>query len=878
MSILPIKTVPAVLVPAVLTCLLASLAGFVLAAESPPAMTLDQALQQLQTYDYGQNDQPLRVLELAVVRQATDAASRADVAQRLAAVLAAPGTTQAVRVFLCQQLAVVGGDAQVPLLAKLLDDPATAEIARYALDAIPGAASLAALREALGRVQGPARIGVINSLGLRRDDRSVRSLAELLANPDPAVAAAAAEALGKIASADAASALLRTTATPPTAIALHNARLQCAQRWAAAGDAPAAAEIYERIWSSDLPPAQRVGGLLGLAQLAPDKAGPLVLSTLGSEAPLLQATAMQVASRLPGVAMTTALAERLPHLAPDGQVLLLDALAQRADRTAAAAVFKLTDSEHESVRVAAVTALGQLGDASLVTPLVDLAAAGGGAVAVAAQAALAKLTGGEVEPALLAVAGDVDAARRAAVFRVLAARRAVGAAPRLLQAAAEPDAGLRVAAIEALAAVADADSYEPLVALLVAASTPADAQAAERAVLAAGGRLPSPEQRLAPLLVGLERAPDQAKPSLLRVLGGIGGPASLAAVRGQLETAEPTVLDAAVRALAAWSDTAAAPELLKLAQSAASPAHRVLAMRGYLRLAGEIQDAAARLKMLEAVRPIATNQPAKRLLLATLADAADPGALQIAAGFLGDPEVLAEAEVATLRIARGLVRRDAPGVRAAMRKLRDTTRDPAVAADAAALDEEAMKAPPPDAAQTALQHDQARSDATKAALAKRAPPGYRLACYLDCGPDAIDGGKDGPLLRLVGGGTYYWTGAEQVADVRVGSVFFDSGRVIFEAAGLDPKKSYQLGFSWWDFDHATRAQSVLLATGKGENETKALDKTQLPSGANKQPPEERTLPVPAELVRDGTLRVTFRNEAQPNVVVSELWLWESVAE
>ncbi len=869
MSIATIKTLP---------FLLATLAGIAIAAESVPEMALDQALAQLQTYDYGQNDQPLRVLERAVLRQATDAASRSDVAQRLAAILAAPGTTHAARVFLCQQLAIVGSDAQVPLLAKLLDDPQTAEIARYTLDAIPGDASLAALRDALSRLQGPVRIGVINSLGLRRDDKAARELAELLSHTDPSVASAAVEALGKIATAEAASALQSARATPTTAIRLHNARLQCAERRAATGDAQSAAGIYEQIWSSDLPPAQRVGGLLGLARVAPDKAVPVVLSTLAADEPLLQATAMQLASRLPGAAVTTALVERLPQLDAAGQVLLLDALAQRGDRAAAAAVQKLTAAEQEPVRVAAVSALATLGDAALVPRLLELAAAGSGTLPPAAQSALARMTGAGVEPALLALAGDGDAARRTALFRVLAARRAAGAAPTLLRAAADPDAQVRLAAFEALAAVAEADSYAPLVALLVAAPTPADAQAGERAVLEAGSRLASPQQRLAPVLAALERAPNQAKPALVRVLRGIGGADSLAAVRGQLVNPDAAVLDAAVRALAAWPDAAAAPDLLQLAQSAASPPHRVLALRGYLRLAGEIQDAAARLKMLEAIQPIATNPQSKRLLLATLAEAAEPGALQVAAGFLGDPDVLAEAEVATLRIARGLVRRDAPSVRAAMRKLLDTTKDQAVAADAAALDDEALKAPPPDAAQTALQFDKARSDATKAALAKRAPPGYRLACYLDCGPDAADGAKDGPLLRLVGGGTYFWTGSEQVADVRFGSVFFDSGRVIFEASGLKPAKSYQLGFSWWDFDHATRAQAVILATGKGEDETRVLDKTKLPSGADKQAPEERVLSVPADLYRDGTLRITFRNEAQPNVVVSELWLWESSPE
>ncbi|HPM83968.1 MAG TPA: HEAT repeat domain-containing protein [Candidatus Anammoximicrobium sp.] len=859
----------------ILTFLLTALTAAASAAESLPEMTLDQALDQLRTYDYGQSDKALRAIELQVVRSAADAAGKAQVAERLAAVLADPKLTQAAKVFICQQLLTIGTESQVPLLAKMLDDPQTAEIARYTLDAIGGEASLAALRGALSRLKGPPRIGVVNSLGLRRDVRSVGALSDLLAQADPELAAAAAEALGKIATAEAAAALQKAAVAPQAEIRLHNARLQCAERLTAAGDAATATRIYEAIWASDLPSARRLGGLVGLAKAAPEQAVPLVLSSLAAEDPLLRASAMQLAGRLPGQAMTAALVARLPQMEPEGRTLLLGVLAQRGDRGSAAAVVQQTEDENEAVRAAAVAALATLGDAAHLKRLVELAASGGGAVQAAAQSALARMTGADVEPALLKMAGGGDTASRAAVFRVLASRGAAAAAPVLLQAAAEPDAELRRAAFEALAAVTGPESYGPLVALLVSTATPGDTQAAERAVLEAGTRLATAQERLAPVLAALDKASDQGKPSLVRVLGGIGGVEALTAVRGQLAGSDETIRDAAVRALANWTDAAAASDLLTLAQTAESVAHRVLAMRGYLRLAGEVKDAAARLKMLEGIRPVATNQQSKRMLLATLAEAADPGALQVAAQFLGDAEVQAEAEVAVLKIARALVRVDPPGVRAAMRKVIDTTKDQQVAAVAESLDEEAMKAPPPDAAQTALQHDRARSDATKATLAKRAPQGYRLVCYLDCGPDRVDGAKGGPLLRLVGGSTYFWAGAEQLADVRFGSVFFDGSRVIFEASGLNPKKSYQLGFTWWDFDHATRAQSLILATAKGENEVKVLDKTRLPSGTAKQAPDEKTVAVPPELYRDGSLRISFRNEAQPNVVVSELWLWES---
>jgi hypothetical protein len=426
--------------------------------------------------------------------------------------------------------------------------------------------------------------------------------------------------------------------------------------------------------------------------------------------------------------------------------------------------------------------------------------------------------------------------------------------------------------------LAEPESYARLVEFVASAPTPAESAAAQRAVLAVGSSLATAADRLGPVLAALGSAPARARPALIQVLAGFGDPEALAAVRARLDDVDPAVADAAVRALAGWPDASAAADLLTVAQGAKLPAHRMLALRGYLRLAGTVKDPASRLKMLEQVRPIATTTPSKQALLAVLAEAADAGALVVAAGFLDDPAVRAEAEAAVLKLGRALARVDPPVVRAAMKKLMDTAKDKALADQAAAIDEEALRAPSPEAVERALQYDKKRSDALKAALAKRSPKGFRLACYLDCGPDAADGVRGGPLLRVVVGSAHFWPESDRAADIRFGTIWFDGQRIVFEATGLNPKKAYQIGFTWWDFDHATRAESVLLATGKGDREVTVLDKTQLPSGANKEPPGEKTLPVPPDLYADGTLRISFRNETQPNAVVSELWLWESEAQ
>src|SRR6185503_2803815 len=76
----------------------------------------------------------------------------------------------------CKWLAVYGNQDAVPALSPLLADPQLSSWARIALEVIPGRAADEALREALGKLQGKLLVGVINSIGVRRDAKAVSGL------------------------------------------------------------------------------------------------------------------------------------------------------------------------------------------------------------------------------------------------------------------------------------------------------------------------------------------------------------------------------------------------------------------------------------------------------------------------------------------------------------------------------------------------------------------------------------------------------------------------------------------------------------------------------------------------------------------------------
>ena len=133
--------------------------------------------------------------------------------------------------------------------------PHPADMARYALERIPGAAVNAALREALLKTSGTAKVGIINSLGQRRDKKAVKELAKLVYDSDALTADAAAAALGKIASPGATKALAaaRTKTKGKLRLVVLDSYLKCADRLAARGKKSEASAIYKQLSGEPAP-------------------------------------------------------------------------------------------------------------------------------------------------------------------------------------------------------------------------------------------------------------------------------------------------------------------------------------------------------------------------------------------------------------------------------------------------------------------------------------------------------------------------------------------------------------------------------------------------------------------------------------------------
>jgi HEAT repeat protein len=161
----------------------------------------------------------------------------------------------------CRELARIGTRAAVAPLAGLLADEKLAHMARYGLEPIPDPAVDEALRDAASKLKGRPLIGVIGSIGVRRDAKAVDLLAKQLKDSDTDVMQAAARALGSIGTTTAAKALENTLAgTPaPSRLAVAEGLFRCAEALAAHGQRGDALAIYERLNRAEIPQQVREG-------------------------------------------------------------------------------------------------------------------------------------------------------------------------------------------------------------------------------------------------------------------------------------------------------------------------------------------------------------------------------------------------------------------------------------------------------------------------------------------------------------------------------------------------------------------------------------------------------------------------------------------
>ncbi len=616
----------------------------------------------------------LQLFATAALAQSTQTkqASQAKTEQLLKLVQTGNLTAEKAAAF--EELAVYGTNKVIPILAPMLADKQLAHYARYALQANPDPAVDELFREALKTLKGDLLIGVINSIGVRKNADSLKALQDLLSNDSPKVIEATATAIGAIATGEASDILQTalTSAGDASRYGIARGCLVCAENMAKTNQTDAAVAIYDLVRAADIPNNLNMAGLRG-AILARQAAGvELLVEQLASDDLDAVNVALRVARESDDPKVLQAIVANLDKLQDKSVALVLLALGDIGNSSVVPLLVKAASAESNGTRLAAIRSLRKIGDVAAVATLWKAALSPDPRITTEAIAALVAIPGAKADAAIVDGLKSKNVAERELALNVIAQRRITSAVPQLLQIAQENDSDMRLLAIHALGETAPQGELSTLVKWVIAARDDNEKAITARALQAACARLPDRDACASQLTGSLASATDAAKTTLLEQLGAMGGPDALQCLADCAKDSSPDTQDAATRILGTWIGSDVGPVLLELAKTIENNKYKIRALRGYIRIASQFglphED---KMAMCQNALDVAQRDDERQLVLTVLERNPSATSLGLAVTMLDNPNLKNRAAKVALSISQRLIEEEPKPVADAMQKVLD---------------------------------------------------------------------------------------------------------------------------------------------------------------------------------------------------------------
>ena len=669
----------------VLACLFLCFSTMVQADEVELTMAqVGETLSAVESYDYGQSREAL-VKFSALVRAASNQNKLLPEIEQAMLGLLKSDAPFAAKQFICKELSLIGTSASIKTLSGLLKEEKTADIALYALERIPGEEVNKALRKAAGKTKGRIKVGILNTLGQRRDEEALKLFKKSINDKNPMVAEAAIAASGKLASMQAADMLTKQLEMAEANQKIHilDALLNTADQLRT-DDTQLANSLYQGLYEDKQPITVRTAALRGLVVTLGDDAALMIKQAVQDEQPAIRSTAIALIRELPKTADLTDVVDSMPELEPGLEVQLLAALMDRGAGKSVDAVRRSLKSEDDAVRIAALKALAVLGTADDVLTIADQTANATGDVKEAAREALYRLNAPRVDATILAEIETADVNVKRELVRSVGRRPIPTATETMLTTAKDEDRRVRTESLRVLGTIAEPESLPALIDLLLAAEASAEVREAQKTVSLVSQKIDDAAAQSDAVLAVLPDLKDPKKAgSLLEVLGNIGSPKSLPVLRKALSSKKSEMKLSAIRALSDWPNGEPMADLLPLAQKAKDETQRILALRGYIGLVEKSDlDEAGKVGAYQTAFDLSEQITEKRQVLSGLSNIASGESLSMLGAQLNNPELMGEAEAGILKLRWALMGSHPEELKIQLKKIVTQTEDGRVRAQA----------------------------------------------------------------------------------------------------------------------------------------------------------------------------------------------------
>ncbi|MCF7975069.1 MAG: ThuA domain-containing protein [Phycisphaerae bacterium] len=615
---------------------------------------VDAVLKQVALYEYAGSKESLNRLEQMAREAAAYPRDQRKLEEALASLLT-QNISIAAKDFVCRQLRLIGSESSVPALMTLLADPDTEYMARMALESIPGKGVDQRLCAVLPNMPAKVQIGIMSTLGRRADDRAVIPIAEFLTQDDPALATHAARSLGSIGSEDALSALNLAKGKVPGEVKIEvlHALLLCGENLVSRSQTEPAVSLYKSLMATDNPGNIRIGAMQGLIEAEPGTMTELILQVIDQKDETLMPTALSLVARLDNAAQIESVAAKMSSLPAEDQVLLLSALSRTRQSAGLDTVKQAVKSPHEAVQLAALTALGKMGDETCVAVLAKYAGQPSPSLQPAARSSLNEMYSEAVTSEIKRLLSQTrDPVVRVALLRAVADRQMTDAMAGVRSALDDTNRVVKNEALKTISALGSEADMDLLVTLLLKAPQ----RAIEDAIVMVTQRTDQAEKMSRDLADKAMSGSAAVQMSALRVASRLGQAPGLVYVETLCQSDNDRVKTEAVRALSNWPTRAGLALAEKMAQRETDTTCRVLALRGYIKMAvmPSNQTTQARFDTLAKAMTLASRDDERKMVLSALPQTPCKEALDMALSHVTEASLTAEAQAAVMDLCDAL--------------------------------------------------------------------------------------------------------------------------------------------------------------------------------------------------------------------------------
>jgi HEAT repeat protein len=541
------------------------------------------------------------------------------------------------------------------VLAGMLKDSETFEMALYALNRIPDASVPGFLYEALDFTEGTQRIGVINTLGEKQDKGATNRLISIADEPDRAQAAAALHALGKIADEQAFRYLRKRIEKNEDP--LHHEAVQsfltCAGNFKESGKGNTLYASYRMLFRAEEPPQVQFAGLRGMVLARPQKAGRLIRDILQDEDPEKMQMAIRLIKYIPENQNMEVVTASWENLVSKYRIELLGALAERKGEAVTTLYIQAADDPDRAVRIAAIKTIAQRSEPVLVEVILQKSVNGSVEERRLAREALVRMSGEHIVERLKKLAEAAEPQATVELIRAMGERAEQQFLPTVKNFLQSEERVIRLEAITATGSLGGSEEMRILAEDLSVSPDRAERSALRKAIKSL---MDNSDAEHSGLLISNynKSTSDDNRIAFIQLLGSVVEPRSSEFLIQILRQGSTELKIEVVKAIEDWPDVTFGEELMTIIKGTSDEKLRILATRAYVKSISHDtnSDADDKITRYEDIMSLTRTDSEKKMILSALTEEPDINAFNFAARYLGHEGLEQEAIAAVLEIGR----------------------------------------------------------------------------------------------------------------------------------------------------------------------------------------------------------------------------------